>query len=141
MPSQKKRKIKIVTIHDSFFKLVKDTEPELLQIRKEMQRRPCLVLLKIKYKGKNYTFALPMRSNISKLTPNRKSTKAFPIDPKYLISYKMDGDFFGEYILAYIEKNIDTIVKEFKNYLLDYEKGQYYKYHVDIDHLILMQNL
>ena len=52
MPSQKKRKIKIVTIHDSFFKLVKDTEPELLQIRKEMQRRPCLVLLKIKYKGK-----------------------------------------------------------------------------------------
>lgn len=53
-----------------------------------------------------------MRSNISKLTPkstffslpNRKSTKAFPIDPKYLISYKMDGDFFGEYILAYIEK-------------------------------------
>lgn len=53
MSSQKKRKIKIVTIHDSFFTLVKDTEPELLQIRKKMQRRPCLVLLKLNIKKKS----------------------------------------------------------------------------------------
>jgi hypothetical protein len=41
MSSQKKRKIKIATIHDSFFKLFKDYSfSEFLVIQKEMNRRP-----------------------------------------------------------------------------------------------------
>lgn len=116
--------------------------------------------IKIKYKEKKYTFALPLRSNISKFAPkstyfslpNRKSTrlknhhgihytKAFPIHPKYLIPYKMNTDFYSEYLLAYIEKHINTIVKQFKLYLSEYENGQYYMYHVDIDHLVCIQDL
>ncbi len=160
MSSQNKRKIKIVTIHDSFFKYIQNADQELLLIKKEMNRRPCLVLVKIKYQGKKYTFALPLRSNISKSAPkatyfslpSRNTTKkdnhhglhyikAFPIDPKYIIPYKMDGDFYGELLLAYIEKNINEIISTFNQYLKEYEKGTQYKFHVDIDKLISIQNL
>lgn len=54
MSSQKKRKIKIATIQDSFFKLFKDySDSEFLVIQKEMNRRPCLILVKIKYSKKS----------------------------------------------------------------------------------------
>lgn len=160
MSSQHKRKIKIVTIQDSFFKLIQGVDSELLLIKKEMNRRPCLILVKVKYKGRKYTFALPFRSNIPRSAekctyfalPNRNSTKtgnhhgihytkAFPIDPKYLIPYKMNGDFYGEFILAYIEKHLNEIIVSFKDYLTKYENGQYHKFHVDIDQLINIQNL
>lgn len=160
MSSQHKRKIKIVTIKDSFFKLIQSADSELLLTKKEMNRRPCLILVKVKYKGRKYTFALPFRSNIPRSAekctyfalPNRNSTKtgnhhgihytkAFPIDSKYLISYKMNDDFYGEFILAYIEKHLNEIIVSFRDYFIKYENGQYYKFHVDIDQLINIQNL
>lgn len=160
MGSQKKRKIKVVTIHDNFFKLLGNSDRELLSVKEEMHRRPCLILIKIKYQGKNYMFALPLRSNISKTCPKnsyfalptRSSTrdgnhhgihysKAFPIDAKFFLPYQMDGDIFGEMILAIIEKNIAKIVTEFKAYIEDYEKGIKPKFCVNIDNAIEKQGL
>lgn len=161
MASQKKRKIKVVTIHDNFFKLFDDnSDPELLTIKEEMHRRPCLVLIKIKYKNKKYTFALPLRSNISynapKNTyfalPTRSTTrdgnhhgihysKAFPVDSKYFLPYQMDGDFFGELVLATIEKNIKIIVQDFQKYIERYENGDRPKFCTDIDNAIVKQEL
>ena len=57
MTSQYKRKIKVVTIHDDFFRLFEDdSDCELLKVKEEMHRRPCLILIKIRYKNKKYTF-------------------------------------------------------------------------------------
>jgi hypothetical protein len=53
----------------------------------------------------------------------------------------MDGDFYGEYVLATIEKNINQIILEFQKYIKDYENEKKYLYHVDIDALIHIQNL
>lgn len=160
MASQRKRKIKVVTIHNNFFKLLGESDSELLSIKDELHRRPCLILIKIKYKGKNYTFALPLRSNIPGSCPkntyfslpqcsttrdgNRHGihySKAFPIDQKYFIPYQMDGDFNGEYILANIEKNFDIIVTEFKSYIEQYEQGVKPKFCVNIDNAIDKQKL
>ncbi len=161
MTSQYKRKIKVVTIHDDFFRLFEDdSDCELLKVKEEMHRRPCLILIKIRYKSKKYTFALPLRSNISSRTPkntyfalpNRPITrdgnhhgihysKAFPVDPKYFLPYKMDGDILGELILATIEKNINKVIQDFKKYIDEYENGIKPKYCVDIDNAIIKQNL
>lgn len=162
MGTQYKRKIKVVTIHDNFFKLFNDnSDPQLLKIKDSMHRRPCLILVKIKYKGKKYTFALPLRSNIPgpcpKNTyyplPTRSTTrdgnrhgihyiKAFPIDSsKYFLPYTMGDTFFDEYILAKIEKDIKKIILDFTAYIENYESGIRPKFCVDIDNAITKQNL
>ena len=161
MSSQKKRKIKIVTLHDNFFKLFEDeSDPELLLVKEDMHRRPCLVLVKIDFNDKKYTFALPLRSNINPGTPKdtffnlppRKTTKeyhyhgihyakAFPVDQKYFMQYYIGGDFYEEMILAIIEKNIKQIIMEMHNYLKEYEAGRKPLYCVNIENAIEKQKL
>ena len=161
MSSQYKRKIKIVTINDKFFDLFNDgSYDELLLIRKDMHRRPCLIIVEINFKNKKYDFALPFRSNIHPSTPKdtfynlppRKTTKpehyhgihyakAFPIDKKYFENYAYGGDFLEELILEIVEKNIKSIIEEFKNYLIKYENGEKVLYCVNIEKIIEKQKL
>lgn len=161
MSSQYKRKIKIVTINEKFFELFNDgSDNELLLIRKDMHRRPCLIVVKIKFNGKTYDFALPFRSNINPSTPKdtfynlppRKTTKpkhyhgihyakAFPIDEKYFENYSYGGDFLEELILAKVEKEIKVIIDEFKKYLQKYENGEKVLYCVNLENAINKQNL
>ena len=117
-------------------------------------------MIKIKYKKKDYTFALPLRSNISGFCPKntyfalptRSTTrdrnhhgihysKAFPVDPKYLLPYQMNDDMYGELVLALIEKNIKQIIRDFRSYIVNYEKGIRPKFCVDMDNAIEKQNL
>lgn len=54
-----------------------------LTIDKEMLQnsdRPCVLILKLKYKGVNHCFAVPMRSNISAASPKNEY---FPLPPRY----------------------------------------------------------
>ena len=61
-----------------------------------MHRRPCLIVVKIKFNGKTYDFALPFRSNINPSTPKdtfynlppRKTTK-----PNITMEYIMQKHF------------------------------------------------
>jgi len=113
-----------------------------------------LNIIKIKIQRKKYIFAIPFRSNIgnapkesyfplpkrNKTRDGRKHglhyTKVFPITDKYFIKYEMGGDIQEELVLAFIEKNIKTIVKGAQKYLEEYEKGHFQKYHVNIDEVI-----
>lgn len=70
MNTQYRKKIRVITLHESFFELFSDgSDPEMLLIKEEMHRRPCLVLVKIKYKEKKFTVAIPFRSNIHRSCP------------------------------------------------------------------------
>lgn len=156
MSSQYKRKIKIVSISKEFYKLFPPENEIMQKLGWNTSERPCLVLVKLRYKKMKYTFAIPFRSNIgkapresyfplpnrNKTKPNRKHglhyTKMFPINKKYFIKYEMGGDLQEELVLAYIEKNIKTIINEAQHYLDEYGKGHFQKYHVDIDEVIKM---
>ena len=115
---------------------------------------------KLVLKIKKYDFALPFRSNINPSTPKdtfynlppRKTTKpkhyhgihyakAFPVDKKYFLNYAYGGDFLEELILEIVEKNIKTIIEEFKNYLIKYENGEKVLYCVNIEKIIEKQKL
>lgn len=105
------------------------------KIGQESKVRPCLIVVKMKYKGCIHTFAIPFRSNIGNSPretyfplPNRITTregrkhglhysKMFPITEKYMTLYRMGGNFQEEYIVAHIEKNIDKIISEASDYL------------------------
>jgi len=90
--------MRIVSISNDLF--VKCSKPnELLE---NTNRRPYVIILKLKYRNKNYDFALPFRSNITgtvpselyySLPPSSKTKsgnkaglhliKMFPVDKKY----------------------------------------------------------
>ncbi|MEG0092664.1 MAG: hypothetical protein RR945_01275 [Erysipelotrichaceae bacterium] len=154
MSSQYKRKIKVVTIRQSFYKLFSEEDEIMQKIGQEAKERPCLILVKMKYKGIKYTFAIPFRSNIGNAPketyfplPNRTTTrdgrkhglhysKMFPIIENYLMRYEMGGDFQEELVLAHIEKNIKQIFTEASDYLKKYEEGRRELFCVDIDSVL-----
>lgn len=154
MSSQYKRKIKVVTIRQSFYKLFSEDNEIMQKIGQETKERPCLILMKLNYKGNLHTFAIPFRSNIGNApkgtyfplpkraaTKNGKKhglhyTKMFPIIEKYITSYKMGGDILEELVMAYIEKNIKQIFNEVSQYLRRYENGQHELYCVNVDDVL-----
>lgn len=54
----------------------------------------------------------------------------------------MNDDMYGELVLALIEKkNIKQIIRDFRSYIVNYEKGIRPKFCVDMENAIEKQNL
>ena len=97
--------------------------------------RPCVLILKLKYKGKRHKFVVPIRSNISSNTPKKQYfslptnsatktgnrhglhyIKLFPIDNKYIQKYRIDNNNYMLQIKSIIDKNEKEIVTSCQNY-------------------------
>lgn len=117
--------------------------------------RPYVLVIRLKYKGNNQDFAIPLRSNISASAPKneyfalppRPSTKPknrhgihyikmFPIEKKYLNKYHTEGNEFAILIQSIIDKNSKQIISECQTYLSEYEKGNKSEYSTNIDLLL-----
>lgn len=129
-------------------------DPEMLQKAK----RPCALIVKLKYKGIFYDFAIPIRSNISPNTPKcqyyplptRYTTKnkyrhgvhfikMFPVDKTKVNKFNTDGMFY-KMMKAFLDKEEKQIVKDCQNYLINYERDGKPQYATDIDLLITVLN-
>lgn len=53
----------------------------------------------------------------------------------------MNDDMYGKLVLALIEKNIKQIIRDFRSYIVNYEKGIRPKFCVDMENAIEKQNL
>ncbi|MEG0277447.1 MAG: hypothetical protein RR630_10500 [Coprobacillus sp.] len=154
----RKYKVNIVSLSKKVNEVLTH-QNEMIQVVRDGRYRPFIILLRLNYKGKNYTFALPLRSNIGKAPietyfplPNRKVTKdnrkhglhyikMIPIDSKFFSKYFIGNSVEERYLISYIEKHLDIIIKESQLYLKNYEKGKRYKYCIDIDDIIKVLNL
>ena len=142
--------MRIVTIKQELYKMFSE-DKELLN----KSRRPCVVVLRLKYKGRRYNFAVPLRSNITAAAPKnqyfplppRPTTrprnrhgihyiKMFPIKKEYLLEYHTEGNASATLMKKIIDRNTKTIVTECQNYLDEYAKGNRPKYSSNIDYLI-----
>lgn len=142
--------MKLVTI-DSKTLHKYTADPEMLQKAK----RPCVLVVKLKYKGSRYDFAIPLRSNISPATPKdlyfplppRSTTKSkyrhglhyakmFPIDRSKALRYRIAGNAFAVLVKNIIDKNEKTIIRQAQDYLSRYESGNIPPYSTDIDFLL-----
>ena len=142
--------MKLVTIKSASLKQYL-TDPEMLHKAK----RPCVLIIRLKYKGRRYDFAVPLRSNINPSSPKdeyfplppRKTTKSkhrhgihyikmFPVRKDMLLLFRHKGNSEAELIKSIIDKNEKAIVKECQEYLIRYEKGLRPQYSTDIDLLI-----
>ena len=119
------------------------------------QGRPCALIVKLKYKGTYYDFAVPLRSNINKSAPRneyfplppRSTTrppnrhgvhyaKMFPVDKSKAIKYRVEGNAYATMIKNILDKNEKIIVKECQDYLIEVENGNKPSFGTDIDLLI-----
>ena len=118
-------------------------------------RRPSVLIAKLKYKGRNYTFAVPIRSNIAPSAPKgsyfplptRFTTKdnhrhgihyvkMFPVTKDMVEVCHTENNMFASIIKATIDKSEKRIIKECQEYLNNYEDGRVLKYATNIDKLL-----
>ena len=118
-------------------------------------RRPCALIIRLKYKQRNYQFAVPLRSNINGSAPKnlyfplptRSTTrsgnrhglhyiKMFPVKDDYIYRFRIEGNEFATMIKSILDRNENQIIKECQQYLWEYENGNKPLYSTDIDKLI-----
>ena len=127
--------MKLVKVKQKFYDLCRENnvENELLFNEKG---RPCVLILKLRYKGDLRDFIVPLRSNISDRTlewqyfalppnPNTKPKhkhaihyiKMFPISKKYIDKYVVDNDEYYKRLIKIIDSNESKIISECQSYL------------------------
>ena len=144
--------MKIVKIKSELIKKY-SVDPEMLH----KSDRPCVLVIKLKYRGKNRDFAVPIRSNVLASSPKneyfplatRYSTKdtnrhgihyikMFPVDKRFYEKYRTEDNVAAALVKAMVsdKENESRIVRECQEYLKRYECGNKPKYSTDLDRLI-----
>ncbi|MCD7884456.1 MAG: hypothetical protein LUI87_12240 [Lachnospiraceae bacterium] len=142
--------MKLVKIDTVLLEKYKDDSEILVK-----DSRPCVLVVRLKYKDRIQDFAVPLRSNIPASAdksqfyplPPRSSTKPgnrhglhyikmFPVSSKYLIRYRTEGNAYATLICGILDKHERQIVRERQRYLKAYENGERLPYSTDIDYLL-----
>jgi len=142
--------MKIVSVSQEFFDLCGGDRELMLK-----HNRPCIIVIRLRYKGKRHDFAVPLRSNIAPNVPKdqyfalppRPTTKPghrhgihyikmFPIQKKYQRKFRTEGSLYYETLQQFIDSNTNRIVRECQAYLDRYEAEGRPLYAVDIDNII-----
>ncbi len=146
--------MKLVKVKQDFFDLCEKSNVAD-QLMKTKDGRPGVLIMKLKFRGKDRDFIVPLRSNIppkaeqweyKKLPPNKDTKpgfhhgvhyiKIFPIKKEYIDKYNIDQSTYLLTVKNIIDKNTKEIVDACQNYLVDYEAGNKHKFSVDIDGII-----
>lgn len=117
--------------------------------------RPGVLLVKMKYKGVNRSFVVPIRSNISSATPREQYLslppnpntrkrcahgvhyiKMFPIHHKYIDNYLIDQSIYMLKIKGILDRKEDEIVRACQEYLRKCEDGKKHIMTPDIDSIL-----
>ena len=142
--------MKLVSINNALLLKYND-DSEILQ----KSTRPYVLVIRLKYKGSNYDFAVPIRSIIPASAPknqyfalpprpqtrpkNRHGLhyiKMFPVTKQFLVRYRIEGNNFAILIQNIINKNSKKIIDECQQYLNLYSQGIKPAYSTNIDYLI-----
>ena len=117
--------MRIVSISDEFLERFAVGDREFMQ----KQGRPCLLVVKLKFKGRRRDFAVPFRSNIAPNVPKsqyfalppRPTTrprhrhgihyiKMFPVERRYLRRFRTEGNPYYETIARILGEHEREIV-------------------------------
>lgn len=117
--------------------------------------RPCVLILKLKYKGQNRKFVVPFRSNIASnipkeqyfpLPPNPATKpgnrhgihyiKLFPINSRYIQKYRIEDNAYMQQMKSILDKNEKSIITACPNYLFECEAGRKNPMTPDIDGIL-----
>lgn len=146
--------MQLVKVSESFYQECKEhgTDKELLFNK---GGRPCVLIVKLRYRGHNHKFVIPLRSNIAANIPknqyfalppnsgtksgNRHGVhyiKLFPIDSKYIQKYRIENNAYMQQIKSILDKNEKMIITACQNYLHECEQGKRNPMSPDIDGIL-----
>lgn len=142
--------MRIVSVSQDFFDLCGDDRELMLK-----RNRPCILVIRLRYKGKRHDFAVPLRSNIAPNVPKdqyfalppRPTTKPghrhgihyikmFPIRKQYQRRFRTEGSQYYETLQRIIDSNSKQIVGNCQAYLDRYEAEGKPRFAVDIDRVL-----
>ncbi|WP_300386337.1 hypothetical protein [Clostridium sp.] len=144
----------LVKVKDNFYNecIKKGTTKELMFNEKG---RPCVLIVRLKYKSKQRKFIVPLRSNVAAsapswqyfpLPPNNNTRsgnkhaihyiKLFPITNKYIDKYNIENNDFLQMIDDKITSNKKEVVDKCQEYLSNYEMGKGHSMTPDIDGIL-----
>ena len=109
----------IVSISDEFIELCSSGDREFMI----KHGRPCIIVVRLRFRGKRRDFAVPFRSNIA---PNVPKDQYFPLE----------GNEYYRIIQGAIDSHTKDIVGACQRYLDRYETCGRPRFAVDIDRII-----
>ena len=143
--------MRIVSITQDYFEKYAKGDREFMQ----KHGRPCLIVLRLSFRGRKLDFAVPFRSNIAPNVPKdqyfalppRPTTrprhrhgihyiKMFPITKSYQRRFRTEGSAYYETLQRIIDGNTKRIVSECQAYLDRYEREGRPRFAVDIDRIV-----
>ena len=144
----------IVKVKESFMEEYKKHTNNDQLLESEVGR-PCVLIMKLKYKGAEHKFIVPLRSNVASGTPKNQFfslpptsktrpgnhhgvsyVKIFPITGEYIDKFLIAPGTHIDMIKKIIDKNEKTIIKACQDYLNDYESGKRSPLTPDIDSIL-----
>ena len=144
--------MRIISVDKNIMDTMCEIDPEMLLNK---QGRPCLLVIKLRYNGRKYDFAVPFRSNIPPAEqkanyfalPPRHTTrprhrhglhfcKMFPIRKKYIQKFYIDNNLTLMRSEKIIQKNEKQIIQQAQAYLDKYSLGVRSSYATNIDRLL-----
>ena len=145
--------MKIISISDEYFAEFADGDREFMQ----KHGRPCLLVVRLRFRGRRRDFAVPFRSNIAPNVPKdqyfalppRPTTrrhhrhgvhyiKMFPIEKRYQRRFRTAGNPYYEKVQRILDEHVEQIVRDCQAYLDRYEREGKPKYAVDLDRIIAL---
>ncbi|MDR1014175.1 MAG: hypothetical protein LBL86_04250 [Coriobacteriales bacterium] len=142
--------MRIVSVKKGYLDICSQ-DPELLR----KTARPCVLVLRLRFRNENADFAVPLRSNIAPNVPKcqyfalppRPTTKPkhrhgihyikmFPITKGLQLRFRTEGNDYYEKIQRIIDENAARIVTACQNYLDDYESNGKPRFATDLDYLL-----
>lgn len=145
--------MRIVSISDDFLERFAAGDREFMQ----KHGRPCLLVIRLKFRGKRRDFAVPFRSNIAPNVPKDQyfalpplpSTrprhrhgihyiKMFPVEKRLLRRFRTEGNPYYEIIERIVDEHEREIVADCQRYLAAYERDGRPRYAVDLDRMIAL---
>lgn len=147
--------MRIVSITQDYFEKYAKGDREFMQ----KHGRPCLIVLRLSFRGRKLDFAVPFRSNIAPNVPKdqyfalppRPTTrprhrhgihyiKMFPITKQYQQKFRTVGNPYYESIAKIISSHESEIVAACQNYLKRYETEGRPRFAVDIDRILSLMD-
>ena len=145
--------MRIVSVSDDFLERFASGDREFMQKR----GRPCLLVVRLKFRGKRRDFAVPFRSNIAPNVPKeqyfalppRPTTrprhrhgihyiKMFPVERRFLRRFRTEGNPYYETIENIVDEHEREIVIACQRYLTLYERDGRPRYAVDLDRMVAL---
>lgn len=149
--------MRLVSIADDYVDLLSSRDREFMQ----KHGRPCVLLVRLRFRGRRHDFAVPLRSNIAPNVPKeqyfalppRPSTrprcrhgvhyiKMFPVRRDLVRRFRTEGNAYYEKLVAILDANQSRLVRECQAYLDGYERLGKPRFAVDLDKALeLMESI